>query len=149
MHIATNLSKFFDVVRKVISEWEGSTNEYIDPWFRGQHNADQELIPSLYRYGDEIDEDDFRDEFAFKAFPYLHQMRAQDPWEMYALMQHYGLPTRLLDWSEAALVALYFAVSADSPSNDAGVWMLNPWSFNKATLNTRWILDTSYKVVRR
>ena len=52
-------------------------------------------------------------------------------------MQHYGLPTRLLDWTESALLGLYFAVRENHRGTDAGVWVLNPWWLNHRSLGRR------------
>jgi hypothetical protein len=49
-------------------------------------------------------------------------------------MQHYGVPTRLLDWTENPLVALYFAVEDDHPdlkNKDGALWVLFPLELNK------------------
>lgn len=52
-------------------------------------------------------------------------------WEWYFLMQHYRMPTRLLDWTDGALFALYFALSSAVPSKKPCVWALNPWTLNR------------------
>jgi hypothetical protein len=51
------------------------------------------------------------------------------------LMQHYRLPTRLLDWSQSPLVALYFA-SQEPDEEDAIVWGLAPTRLNAVEAGT-------------
>lgn len=49
-------------------------------------------------------------------------------WDWYFLMQHHGAPTRLLDWTDGALIALHFALR-EKPKGDtdpALVYVLEP-----------------------
>lgn len=58
----------------------------------------------------------------------------RDDWEWIFLMQHYRVPTRLLDWTESPLAALWFAVSSTDAANvasDGAFWCLAPLSLNR------------------
>ena len=84
--------------------------------FRGHSESTHDLIPSVGRTTHTSDslkkyEQSLFDMFCREAEG--HVQRLDSKWEMLALAQHHGLPTRLLDWSINPLVALYFAVEKD------------------------------------
>jgi len=56
--------------------------------------------------------------FKEKSLPYL-SYRPKDDWEYLALAQHYGLPTRLMDWTWNPLIAAFFAVTGSLDSDGA------------------------------
>jgi hypothetical protein len=116
--------------------------EYETPWFRGVTSSNFRLVPNIYRSeaGKEpLSDHEVRAEFKRRALPLVAERPPRDDWEWYSLMQHYGAPTRLLDWTDSALVALYFAISTWTPENNQGlsatpaVWALNPWRLNQKT----------------
>jgi hypothetical protein len=59
----------------------------------------------------------------FRRFAYSHLRPGAGEWEALFLARHYGLPTRILDWSRSPLVATYFACNprAHKPA-DGVVW---------------------------
>lgn len=102
-------------------------------WFRGHVSATFTLLPSLARKPKALERETLLSKrFKQNAFPF-RAVRPQSEWEWLFLMQHYGVPTRLLDWSESPLVALYFAVNDPDPkfeTDDAHLWALLPAKFN-------------------
>lgn len=99
--------------------------------FRGQSSVDYELMPALGRNQRHFEEnglqlgifDEERNliEMAKYKLPDIFRNDMQ-PLELLALLQHYGIPTRLLDITENALVALYFACCSE-PNKDGEVFV--------------------------
>lgn len=103
-------------------------------WFRGVSNTSYLPIPKLIWKNAVPKEGSLEHNFLVSYKSYIDH-NILNSWEIFSLMQHHGLPTRLLDWSESALVALFFAL-VDDPKSLAyrAVWVLNPFSLNLVTL---------------
>lgn len=102
-------------------------------WFRGQGKFDWGLRPTLYRppYGIRS-EKMLGNQFKLLSSPLFVGMKPGSNWEWLFAMQHYGMPTRLLDWTEDPLVGLYFAVSdPETRDEDAALWGLSPVDMNR------------------
>lgn len=108
--------------------------------FRGQENADWTLRPSLHRAAtndgrtelpsaaDLIKiENALTDTFCGIAANHLppatvSATRAMIDW--WPLMRHYGVPTRLLDWTASFYVGAYFAASK-APDKDGAIYLVH------------------------
>lgn len=122
-----SLSNFIEQIDliKQQSESLGNNSELL---FRGQRQ-DHPLFPKLARLklngGIKNVEKLMLDEFKRASLP-LAEFEPINNWDWLALAQHHGLPTRLLDWTYSALVALWFAVQNVPKKNEYGVvWVLN------------------------
>src|SRR5664280_340104 len=147
--VAKSLSVFDEIANAVLDEWKFSQPEVTVPWFRGQRNATCPLLPKFHRLvcrdpGLKTDcESELREELQLRA-SLLVGARPRNDWAWYVLMQHNGAATRLLDWTEASHVALYFAVSQHADSCDhvdssAAVFALDPYELNRCVLGESYV----------
>jgi len=143
--IVDNITDYLKEVKGITDKWFIKA----DPWFRGEnisHNPtryQEPLLPKVFqeRYKDR--ENEMIQMFRMKANNYgnVPEFSRTDLWLF--LMQHCGLPTRLLDWTEGSLIALFFAINRFEEGDIPIVWVLNPLilnflSFSSFEFNLTW-----------
>ena len=121
--VVTNLADFIQKVteiRNTIRNNEGTNPDSQRLFFRGQLSKNWNVQPGVFRQSslgfesDMVNAAYLRNPTEFRALP--------TDFERLAKLQHYGLPTRLLDVTSNPLVALYFACQTDSKApNEDGV----------------------------
>ena len=146
-HRLQSLTNYMEIVQ----ELQRGLNRPL--WFREITNSAHSLIPSFYRHPrirttPELNklEHELLTRFRQRSIPYRTRDLSDD-WEALFFMQHYGVPTRLLDWTENPLTALHFALMHASARNlgtsanltESVIWVLDPTSWNRAALS-----DVSY-----
>ena len=101
-------------------------------WFRGHALKSWKLIPTLARTKKNLTaENAIVKRFMQNATPHIPNPPREE-WEWMFLMQHHRAYTRLLDWTDSPLTALYFAVTNSSHRRGDGVvWCLDPIALNK------------------
>lgn len=108
--------------------------------FRGHgDHQNYKLLPQIFRYKDIGDgkycteysqlEYNILKDFISEASRFIKDVPVGDVPAWLEIAQHFGVPTRLLDFTENPLVALYFACS-ETANTDASVWILNEYAYN-------------------
>ena len=116
----------------------GATGRGIAHLFRGHEDASYPLQTTLDRKGGRNKrqaEDYLLRGFRRRMHHYLssESLPGSDLTTL-ALMQHYGVPTRLLDVTRSPYVALYFAVRDALKDADAAVWVFNTMNIHHTSL---------------
>jgi FRG domain len=117
-----SIADFIEAVREDSSSWN------LREWFRGEPESGTALVPTLYRGRFAQHENALLQMFRARASAYHDVVPIREHTDQWLfLARHAGVPTRLLDWSESALIALHFALKEDNPV----IWMLNPLELNE------------------
>ena len=140
-------------------QWiEDQVNEYRlkhqikeDLWFRGEGELYPKMISSMIRNllgtnppntklnrgeKEEILKyerwiyNKFLDRVTFEH-PSGHVHQGLKNWDMVYYLQHYGMNTRFLDWTDKLAVSIYFSGGSAKEGKDAMIWLLNPVEFNR------------------
>lgn len=109
--------------------------------YRGHSNhATYKLLPGIFRMRQispshsttEYSQLEFNilNDFISEACQFVKDISVDDIPAWLEIAQHFGVPTRLLDFTENPLVALYFACIGSSEA-DASVWIINEPIYNK------------------
>jgi len=96
--------------------------------FRGQSDKEWKLLPKAGRppFRDRDDKELFN-QWKRRAIAYLKREN-YDEWELLAIAQHSGVPTRLLDWTHNPLIATFFACM-DNFDMDGALFVYKPEGF--------------------
>jgi hypothetical protein len=124
-----NIAALLDAIRSVFDQPRTRRN-----WFRGHSDASWQLVPSVHRRFTAEDEVELTARFRFGApTRYANCPASGDFARWLCLMQHFSLPTRLLDWTESPLIAAFFAIAHEPRSGPAAIWCLSPGDLNQVT----------------
>lgn len=140
-HKVTSLSDFIKRMEEFRERWRVGEDKEL--WFRGESEKYSTFLrPKLYRPRKGLDlkpvpellkiEMDLYEHFQRCAYQLLNENIPDEyySWDSYFLMQNHGAPTRLLDWSDGALIALHFAVrnkiKDEQSPKDPLVYVLEP-----------------------
>lgn len=121
--LVNSLSEFIQIVSKLALIVKNTPLDIL--LYRGMSNVEWRLIPSLLRlpaYKYELEHNLALDFISEE--PKLFE-NSKNNFENLTKMQHFGIPTRLLDFSKNPLIALFYACSENFTKNGRVVFTIN------------------------
>lgn len=121
----SSFQEYVSIVSEIAEPYEGRQMIGTKLLYRGQANKDWKLLPKVARgkqFESQVALFDYERNLIEEAKYRMPEVFRSDmiPVDLLALLQHYGIPTRLLDVSASPLVALFFACNNDKTANTDG-----------------------------
>lgn len=156
-----SLQDYINIIEKLKTNYTYSTQEYANPLipvqtctpkfiYRGQGNYADKILPGILRWKKtdngasttQYSQMEFNvlSDFISEACRFIKDVPTGDTVAWLEIAQHFGVPTRLLDFTENPLVALYFACS-DLQDTQALVCVLNEPQYNKIFFNESHLIE--------
>ncbi len=124
-----SVDEFIAAIKTDLARWRPK----LRPWFRGESGGDPPLCPKIAKFN-ASQENYLVQSFRRRAGGLANTPIRGETDKWLFLAQHYGIPTRLLDWTEGALFALFFAVNKQGRL--PRVYMLNPHRLNELAIGS-------------
>ncbi len=113
--------------------WDEDIRRYRDNCvYRGVSDAAWSLVPSLNRVCAHDLSLEYQMLRSFRKYGYADLQHVTSFWQMLAMAQQFGLPTRLLDWTYSPLVAAHFATENQRLfDRDGAIWCVHVDQMNR------------------
>ena len=129
--ITVTVSSWTQLVDQLyLDSWDAGIGRFRSPFvFRGMPNAACDLSTTLIRAGEGYEDISKLEGHLvrnFRKYAHTEIKPGESVWNLLAMAQHFGVPTRLLDWTYSPFIAMHFTTAnLDLYEADGVIWALN------------------------